>query len=96
MPLPVYEGNNMHPVVPQADPSKVPSLKRDATFIVEGFEFDSPKTDAENRITVASMMNMLMIALASTTDLNIRKVLKQAGITIEDKQGKIYFPRIGD
>jgi hypothetical protein len=95
MPLPVYEGSS-HPVVPQADPSKVPSIKKEDTFIVDGFEFDGPKSDVENRITVASMMNMLMIALASSGDQNIRKVLKQAGITIEDKQGKVYFPRIGD
>lgn len=65
-----------------------------SAFNIDGFEFEKAQVDPKtNTIKVHSLLNTLMIAVASSTDPKVREVLSKAGIQINDLKGKSYFPR---
>lgn len=67
------------------------------TFTVDGFEFPLPVADAKTHyISGIDVINLLMVALASTEDKKVRKILRDAKIEIKDVSGKIYFPKEQD
>ena len=62
----------------------------------EQFSFPLPEINGEGQVTAGGVLNLLLIALASTEDQKIRKILKEAKISISDCEGKNFFPRPED
>ena len=91
----VYEGPKSAQDVPtEPAPVVAPPTK---TFKVGDFEFNQANLDEKTgTISLASLINLLLIALTSSEDLNIRRVLSQSNIEVRDLHDKVYFPRLGE
>lgn len=88
----VYEGpGNQATEEPNKEETKAEPMNR---MRIDGFEFESAVLDPKtNTIKIHSLLNLLMVALASSTDPKIREVLDKSGIRIDDLKGKQYFPK---
>ena len=91
----VYEGPKTGTDVPKEEVPVIPPPVK--TFKVGDFEFNQAKLDEKTgTIGLASLINLLLVALSSSEDLNIRRVLNQANIEVRDLHNKVYFPRLGE
>lgn len=87
----VYEAPGQ--AVPQVPEVNTEPIKTD-TFSIDGFEFAKIKEDPKtNTAGLVSLINTMLVALASSTDPKIKEVLDKSGLQVSDANGKVYFPR---
>ncbi len=83
--------------LPNTPPAKEFQPSQKSTFEIDGFHFPLPDVDpTTRRMTATGVLNMLMIAIASSSDPKIRKVLKDAQVEITDITGRRFFPQEHD
>ena len=72
-------------------------LLANGILAVDDFQFPLPQVDpTTKRVQAASILNLLLIALAASEEKKVRQVLRAAQIEIVDQNGKKYFPRDND
>lgn len=59
--------------------------------------FECVKEDKKTKnVSVASMLNIMMVALANSKDEGIKEVLTKSNIYIPDVNGRQFFPPVQD
>lgn len=68
-------------------------LAQQDTFKVGDFELPGLAYASDGSITTASLIDLVLICLASMENPKVDEVLKANSIILKDKNGKLFFPR---
>lgn len=86
-------GKSQEPVQPQPQQEQA-SVAEQGEFTFEDYVLPGLAYSPDGSITVASMLDLILVCLAVSGNPKVDEVLRNNQIVLKDKQGKVLFPRV--